>query len=316
MTNKEKYRHFCNQCLPIPIFLQYWWLDAVCGEDNWDVVLQESNDNIIAAWPFFVKKKFKKIFITMPKLTQIMGPYIIYPPGQSSNKKLSYEKKIMEGLLSQMPKFFYFCQNMHCSIKNWLPLYWQGFHQTTRYTYVIDGLNNIDHVLAGFTHAKRKNIKKSADCVKVGFDLPADEFYQNHVLTLAKQGKKISYTYDLFKQLYDMVYDRGVGKTIYAKDSEGNIHAALFVIWDSCSAYDLISTIDPDYRNIGAASLLVYEIIKYISSFVNQFDFEGSMIEPVERSFRSFGAKQIPYFRVTKTKSRWFSVLQMVRGMR
>jgi len=32
------------------------------------------------------------------------------------------------------------------------------------------------------------------------------------------------------------------------------------------------------------------------------FDFEGSMIEPVERFFRSFGAQRVPYFGITKNR--------------
>ena len=33
------------------------------------------------------------------------------------------------------------------------------------------------------------------------------------------------------------------------------------------------------------------------------FDFEGSMHEPIERFFRSFGGRQIPYFVISKTSS-------------
>lgn len=74
----------------------------------------------------------------------------------------------------------------------------------------------------------------------------------------------------------------------------------MLVIWDENSAYDLISTIDPTYRNSGAASLLILEMIKYLQKITLKFDFEGSMIENVENSFRQFGAVQTPYFQITK----------------
>ena len=57
----------------------------------------------------------------------------------------------------------------------------------------------------------------------------------------------------------------------------------------------MISTIDPDYRNSGASSLLIYEIINFLRDKVRKFDFEGSMIESVENSFRKFGAIQKAY---------------------
>ena len=48
---------------------------------------------------------------------------------------------------------------------------------------------------------------------------------------------------------------------------------------------------------------------------ISYFDFEGSMIEPVERSFRQFGAKQTPYFSVSKTPSRLLKTLFFVKDM-
>jgi hypothetical protein len=35
MTNKEKYREFCKNEKNLPIFSKDWWLDAVCGKDNY-----------------------------------------------------------------------------------------------------------------------------------------------------------------------------------------------------------------------------------------------------------------------------------------
>jgi len=39
LTDKELYREFCQVEDNIPIFSKDWWMDAVCGEDNWDVIL-------------------------------------------------------------------------------------------------------------------------------------------------------------------------------------------------------------------------------------------------------------------------------------
>ena len=73
------------------------------------------------------------------------------------------------------------------------------------------------------------------------------------------------------------------------------------MVWNKECAYDLISTLDPDYRASGASSMLVYEMIKFLSGEgVKVFDFEGSMIPGVEESFRHFGAKQTPYFLIWK----------------
>ncbi|MDD4738602.1 MAG: GNAT family N-acetyltransferase, partial [Bacteroidales bacterium] len=57
MTNKEKYRLLCQNNSDINIFMQDWWLDALCG-DSWDVLLKEQNNKIIATLPYFIQKKY------------------------------------------------------------------------------------------------------------------------------------------------------------------------------------------------------------------------------------------------------------------
>ena len=283
MTNKNKYRGLSRAEETIPIFSKDWWLDAVCGENNWDVALVEKDGQVVASLPYYMRKKYGLRVITMPKLTQTMGPWIKYPAGQSYSAKLSFEKEIFNNLISQIPKSDLFVQNFHYSISNWLPFYWAGYVQTTHYTYAIEDLSNLDGVFDEFDHSKIKNIKRAEEQVMVQYDLSAKEFYENHKMTLSKQGAGISYSEELFRKIYEAAYMRNAGKTIFAKDRNGNLHSAFFVIWDKQSAYYLISTIDPDHRSSGSASLLMREIIKYVSARTKRFDFEGSMISGLRR---------------------------------
>lgn len=316
MSLKEKYIVFCEREKEVPVFSQAWWLDAVCGEENWNVILVENGEEIIASFPYYItQKKFGLKYIGMPVLTQKLGPYIKYPKGQKSTSRLSYEKEIMQEIINKLPLYDFFSVNFDYKYTNWLPFYWKGFIQTTRYTYVIDDISDSEIVFNNFEHSKRKNIKKANKEVQVLYDLSADDFYNNHRMTLQKQGKIISYPYETFKRIYDGAYKNGQGRVIYCKDTDGNIHAALLVVWDGYSAYDLISTIDPTYRNSGAATLLVFEIIKFLADKVKVFDFEGSMIEGVEESFRKFGTVQKPYFCVYKANSRKYKLLGAIKEL-
>lgn len=319
MTNKEKYIQFCEQNDFVPIFSQPWWMDAVCIDGYWDVLLYEKNGEICGVLPYYVKKRFGMSYITQPQLTQNNGVIIKYPEVQKHEKKLSYEKEVMTALIKQLEKLpiVYYQQSFNYRYTNWLPFYWEGYKAQPCYTYRIEDITNTDSVYANFEHSKRKNIKKASALVNVSFDLSAEEFYENHKHSLEKLHDQISYPFELFKRIYHAAYERKQGKIICCKDSEGQIHAALFVIWDNQSAYDLISTIDPDFRNSGAASLAVYEIIKYCSDKVKSFDFEGSMIEMVENSFRKFGAIQTPYFSIHKieTKNPLLKLLFQIKGL-
>jgi len=315
MDKKEKYREFCDQERSIPLFSRAWWLDAVCGEDNWNVCLVQKGNEIWAAMPYYHYKKLGISRIVQPQLTQTLGPWIRHS-GAKYSKALAWEKDLMEALINQLPSYHYFSQRWHYSRTNWLPFYWKGFSQTTRYTYVIEDLSDLERVYSNFEHSKRKNINKAREVVRVVFHIPAEEFYQNHQMTLASQGENISYSECLFNRLYRAAYERNCGVTIGAYDLNENMHAALFIVWDEESAYDLISTIDPQFRTFGAASLLVKEAIAHVATQTKKFDFEGSMIEGVERSFRQFGAKQLPYFQVKRTPSRILRTLKFLRDLR
>ena len=309
MTNIEKYRIFCKEEDDIPLFSRDFFLDSVCGDNNWDVVLVEKGGKIVASMPFYKKKKFLFTIITLPKHTQTMGVYLKYPKGQKYETRLSYDKKIIYALLEQLPKNDYFNQSFHYNFTNWLPFYWKGYTQTTNYTYVIEDLSNLEVVFQNFTNGKRKDIEKAEKHLEVKFDLSAKEFYNNHKMTLKEQNLKIAYSFEHFNRVYTMAYKYNIGKVIYALDSKSNIHSAIFVVWDKNSAYVLITTIDSKFRTSGATSLLIKEIIKFVSSRTKKFDFEGSMIESVEKSYRQFGAKQKPYFNITKTDSKILELL-------
>lgn len=299
----------------MPVFSMPWWLDAVCGKRGWNVILVERNNEVVASFPYYIKHNMGMRFLAMPPLTQKLGVYIKYPENQSTMAKLSYEKDVMTEIITRLPKHDFFRVNFDYRYANWLPFYWQKFSQTTRYTYVIEDISDVDDVYQNFDGSKKRNVQKAQRLVEAGFDLPCSDFYENHRLFLQKQGKKIIYSFDLFRNLYEAVYREGQGRVIHCRDKQGNLHAACLVVWDNVSAFNLIPIINPDYRDSGASSLLVYEMIKYVSGKVKTFDFEGSMIEGVEHSYRKFGTKQIPYFRIYKEKSKRFIILNGLKNI-
>lgn len=307
MTNKERYAQLCAQEPSICVYDQPWWMDAVCGPENWDVILYEKNGNILGALPYYVKKKMGLQYITQPPFVQHNGAWIKYPDHQSESKRISFEKEVLDSLIGQVEQLSicHYQQQFSPCLTNWLPLYWKGYSQTTRYTYRLPDIHDPSALFAAFQHNKRKNINKAIkQGICVQFDLPAETFYQHHKRCLSKQSQSIAYSLELFQRMYRAAYQNNAGRTVYATDLEGNLLCALFNIWDNQWAYDLISAIDPQTRNTGAPDLLIYRMLEFFSDKVKGYDFEGSMIPGVEESFRHFGATQTPYFLIQKTYTR------------
>jgi len=254
----------------------------------------------VAGIPLPFNRKAGVTITTMPALTQTLGPILLPSSKATYEGRLSDEMELLEELVAAMPKSHIFSMHFHYNLTNWLPFYWAGYHQTTRYTYIIPDLTHLNEVFSSFAHSKRGNISRAEGLVTAHTDLAPRDLYENHEMTLRKQGEVISYSYDLFKRMHDAACERSGCKTFYALDKNDNIHAAIFIVFDCKSAYYLVSSIDPDYRHSGSASLLLREAMGYVSQYTNRFDFEGSMIRGVENSFRRFGGVQTPYFRIFK----------------
>jgi hypothetical protein len=172
MSNKQRYIQFCAEHPGIPIFSQPWWLDAVCP-DQWDVVLIEKSNNIIASFPYY-KTKIRNIFthIGMPPLTQKLGPYIVYDANKTTEyKKIGYEHEIYDAIIDALPKSDSFAINFDWKYKNWLPFYWRGFKQTTRYTYILDDISNYDYIIGNFAKNKKQKIQKAKNLLDFKTDL-------------------------------------------------------------------------------------------------------------------------------------------------
>ena len=316
IQTQRAYRDFCNIETSIPLFSRAWWLDAVCWSDRWSVAVVENNRHEIAAsMPFQIKKKWGLVCLTMPRLTQNLGPWISSIQTKPA-KKRSKEKNIMNGLLKQIPSYDFFFQNFHNSITNWLPFYWEGYSETTRYTYIIPDLSNLDAIWSGFRDNIRREIRKAERNVDVCDDLSLDTFYALNAMTFERQNTKIPYDFDLVKRIDAAAAERNSRRMFFARDREGRLHAAIYIIWDQNSSYYLMGGADPDLRNSGATSLLMWEAIKFSSTVTKQFDFEGSMIEPIERYFSAFGARQTPYFQVSRMSRRYKFVYSYTRLMK
>lgn len=304
MIAKESYRKLCASEPTIPLFSKDWWLDAVC-DDAWDVCIVQSRDgHVVAAMPYQLTRKHGLTLICNPVLTQTLGPWIRDVPAKQCTR-LAREKDLMYALIDQLPSFSSFSQNWHHSVQNWLPFYWRGFEQTTLYTYVIQDLADLDAVFDNFSPSYKNKIRKAAKVVSIHCGLSLEEFYRINRMTFERQGKTIPYSFDFVAKQDRALSKRGAREIFYAKDSDGAIHSALYLVWDDMSSYVHLVGENPQLRSSGAGIRLIWEAVRYTRQVLglNRFDFEGSMLESVEQVRRDCGAVQVPYFSISKTPS-------------
>jgi len=307
-TTKEHYRQLCSTKNPFPLFQKSWWLDATCGEQGWETVLVEKNGDIVGALPYFPKKKLGFKILSSPLLTQSLGVWIKYPPNQKYASKLSLEKEVLNEVTSQLPPFDFFSQGFQPEYTNWLPWKWKGFSQRTHYTYIVDTSSDEEQIYANFKTGVRGDIRKAQKIVMIESTEDIDLFYEINNLTFERQHTKAPYSLSFIRRFDATLSQQNSRRILIAKDNDGNIHASIYLVFDQFKMYYLMGGRNPTLPNSGAMSFLIWEGIKLAKKKGLHFDFEGSMIEPIERFFRSFGATQTPYFVISKTNSKLLSI--------
>ncbi|TNE65090.1 MAG: GNAT family N-acetyltransferase [Bacteroidetes bacterium] len=296
MHYRQVYQQFCATAPDLPLFMQDWYLDAACGPDNWSAVFAEKGGQVVGVLPFFLKRKLHWHYVAMPPLVKMMGPYLL-----PDYRTARHETGLLRSLVEQLPALAAFEQDFNYTATNWLPFYWAGFRQTTRYSYVLP-LADIATLEQNLAPDYRNNkIPKAAARVRVETGGELEQFFQVHNHSFERQGMEAPVSFAFLQGLDETLQAHQARELFRAIDREtGAIHSVAYLAWDRHSAYFLLAGDDPALRKSGAGILLAWECIRYARETLHlqTFDFAGSMIRPIERVRRQFGAVQKPYFRV------------------
>ena len=294
-----------------PLFFQPWWLEAV-SPGAWDYAIARRGEEIAAVLPYTFKLRLGRLrLIEMPRLTPYLGPWLRASNAKYANR-LGEEKDLMTELIDALPPCAAFQQDFHPAITNWLPFHWKGFSETTRCTYLIEDTRDAAEMLAQTRENIRREIKKAQKEVVVSEAANLDEFLPLHRLTFARQGKALPHSEEMLRRVDAACMEHGRRRILIAKGADGRAHAALYLVTDNRTVYYLLGGGDPELRTSGATSLVMWEAIRWASAQGKQFDFEGSMVEPIERFFRAFGARQVPYFGIEKCDSALVKIYRAV----
>lgn len=307
--HKEIYRTVADDH-NLPLFFQPWYLDAVAYDGHWDVSLAtQAGNHVLGVWPYYYKSRYGLSTITHPHLTPYLGPYVIHSDQSKKNASIrSFERKILKELHDQLPTVSRLILHGHPTWRNWRPLKWEGYEQTTRYTLRVDLRKREEVLLMDMKDNTRNKINSAEKELVVRSEISAKVLYELSKTVFARQGKTLPYSLDLFVSLHQAVEDRSLGLSLSA-EANGRTIAGVYVIRDHDTAY-LISTGREDEAHSGAVALLIWESMRRMKAAgVQTFDFEGSMIKGIATFFDGFGGALTPYHRLTKTPTKYHRLL-------
>jgi hypothetical protein len=180
-----------------------------------------------------------------------------------------------------------------------MPFRWQGFTSTVGYTYRLS-LKHFESVFENMDATRRRNIvsaEKAGVKVETGADL--GQILHLRDKTFERQGLPSEYVQAAFKLEQAL---RPVGRCLgfLARNKENEPAGGVWIVWDEKRAYYLLGGYDHAAKSNNAVALAMWRAIQYTATNLQlaEFDFEGSVIPPVERFFRKFGGTLTPLYTI------------------
>ncbi|MHB9131094.1 MAG: GNAT family N-acetyltransferase [Armatimonadota bacterium] len=288
------------------IFAQRWWMDIVT-QGGVTLMGCFSSTRLLAGLPIWPCTTLGVKRLRQPPLTPYWGP--LFLPGDPKAKyitRLTDEMAILEAFAEVLQPWPDITMTFHPSLTNWLPFHWHGFQQTTRYTYRVNNhLTDWKLFEQGCNHTTRIALRKARESGLLIRDMVDPQVVLNLTrLSMQRNGlDSATEIINFWPALTAAALERNCMCNMAIADTQENIHSASSIVWDDRCTYGILGGGDPKYRRSSAGALGMWHEVEKAAELGTQYDFEGSMLKPVEYHFRSFGGEQYPYLLVTRSAS-------------
>ncbi len=282
-------------------FQEPWWLDAT-APGRWDAVQVERGGQLQAYLPFVIEESNGIRFLKQPLLTQSLGPWIS-ETGAGYTTTLSREMSLYKELIDGLPAHDVFRQQFATQVTNWLPFYWEGFEQTTRYTYTLDMRQDLEEIYRGMDKRNRRQLRHAQESLTAETSDDLEAFLQLNDKTFERQGLAVPYSHDLVFRLDEAAKAHARRWIVLARDKwTGEAHAGIYMLASGDRMYSLMSGADPAFRDQNGGIVARWKAIETAhEAAVSTLDFQGSMLKTIERRNRNYGSSQVPYFLVSRS---------------
>ncbi|MCL4870650.1 MAG: GNAT family N-acetyltransferase [Anaerolineae bacterium] len=244
-----------------------------------------------------------------PTLTPYTGLVVFAPTSKRTTAYTQFKEiatKIIESVKSDFTEI-----NLRLSpyVYDVQPFIWAGFKTGVRYTYIVE-IARLEDTWLNLDENRRRNIKKAE---KIGLTI-CSSLNLLDCISLFRATRSQSDVWEpLVVRYATHLQEHGLAKTIGVRDSDGNLIAAVYIVWDRYRSYYLLGGFNEQVtdRQAGqvAMSFALWDAMCFSRNELGlfEFDLEGSMIPGVELFFRKFGGQLKPFYTISWQKRRLLS---------
>lgn len=287
------------------VFAESWWLDAATGSpDAWRPnLLRDGSGEARAAWPLAVRRSRLGLVGTGAPYTPWLGPLL--PDREPGPARTSADVDLLEQLAGSLAEWAHVEAACMPELDYWTPLAWHGFAQTTRTTWRLPAGVDLAELRAGMrTNRRRELAAAERDGLVVG-DGTIDELLAACEATFAAQDIGEVPARTVLARVASAAVERGRGEVRAVRTPDGRLASAGLFVHDDRLTYNLANGRVPQEGVSGAPTALQFDAIGRALERGTGFDFEGSMLRPIERFVRGFGGTPLAYSVVRRSSPAW-----------
>lgn len=287
------------------VFAESWWLDAATGSpDAWRPnLLRDGAGEVRAAWPIPVRASRHGLVGHGVPYTPWLGPQL--PDREPGPARTSADVDLLEQLAGQLADWAHVEAACMPELDYWTPLAWHGFTQTTRTTWRIPADWDLDELRSRMrTNRRRELAAATRDGLVVG-DGTIDELLTACEATFAAQDIGDVPARTVLTRVARTALERGRGEIRAVRTADGQLASAGLFVHDDRLTYNLANGRVPQPGVSGAPTALQFDAIARALGRGTGFDFEGSMLRPIERFVRGFGGTPVAYSVIRRSTPAW-----------
>ena len=285
------------------VFHYSWWLQTTAAEFE-ILAIRNEHGSIVAGMPIPRERRPGLRLLCSPSLTPYLGPVFDLSNIDNTCDRLHFMRSNGEILARNLKSFDSVRYVAGASAPDLQGFLWAGFRVHLAYTFRFPATHTLDEVMAGMT---RTHLQKLTKAFRLKLSLTRDDGIEELVLlnrkTFEKQGLKPVCSADYLRRLWNVACSRTRGHLYVARTSNDTPVAALFTVHDNRTTYQIVSGVDPAFRDIPGAYLALWNALQDTLVAGRDFDFEGSGLRGVECATGGGGAMAVPIWRLEKAGS-------------
>ena len=281
------------------LFNRREWL-SLFGDKMRIFGLFDEGGTLVGGFSLYRERRWGLKILRRAPFTPTCGPFLEVK-SRNPVAVLEERRKALDGMAGQIEaEGAALCMlPLERNVSDALPFFWRGYKVVPNYTYALDLSVPPEQMLQAMSSERRKNISKAGrDGLRTCAAAHMEEVRDLVLATFRRQRK------DVDRAGLDAIlfrYARPSNSFAFTTYRDDRPIATCFVVHDAATAYYLLGGYSAEERHHGAGAAAMFEAIRRAREIgLKTFDFEGSVIPAIERYFRGFGGRLIPFLTVNK----------------